>query len=82
MQIHRGLGNLVVDQELIVAASDNVDDSIANGQYIETSHQKVGPGIGDSRYPVLAVFPKFGRKIGILSGNLISASHLSVTFHL
>jgi hypothetical protein len=37
-EVHRGFGDVVFDQKLIVATGDNVDDSIADGQYIEASH--------------------------------------------
>ena len=42
-QVHRALDDAVVDQEIIVAARDDIDDRIADRQHVETRHQKVVP---------------------------------------
>ncbi len=38
-QVHRALGNGVIDEETVIAARNNIHDGVANGQYVEFCHE-------------------------------------------
>ncbi len=45
-EVHRTLGNGIVVQELIIAAGNDVDDGIADSQYVEFRHGPIRLAVG------------------------------------